>query len=104
MLLTRWRLFVGIMIRNTMVSTPLMNFTVRKSATVKPQTGLSHEVINLTESVQIVLNLSQLLNFMVILTYLIFTALKKVLTRLNLVNVGLMTWTSFVLTQNERQT
>ena len=104
MLLTHWRSFVGIMIRNTMVSTLLMNFTVRKSATVKPQTGLSHEVINLTESLQIVPNLSLLLNSMAIITYLMCTVLKKVLTRLNLVNVGLMTWISFVLTPNEHRT
>ena len=35
-----------------------MNITVKKSATVKLLTGLSREVINRTESVQIVLNLS----------------------------------------------
>ena len=74
MLLTRWRSFVGIMTRNTMGFTQLMNFTVRKSATVKLQTGLSHEVINRTESVRIALSLSQLLNCMVILTYLMFMA------------------------------
>ena len=104
MLLTRWRLFVGIMTRNTMAFTPLMNITARKSATVKPLIGLSQRVINRTESLQIVLNLSLLLNFMVILTYLMCTVLKKVLIRLNLVNVGLMIWTSFVLIQNERRT
>ena len=77
MLLTRWRLFVGIMIRNTMVSTPLMNITVKKSATVKPPTGLSHGVINLTELVRIAPNLSQLLNCVAILAYLMCMALKK---------------------------
>ena len=104
MLLTHWRLFVGIMTRNTMAFTQLTNFTVRKSATVKQLTGLSQGVINRTESVRIVLNLSLLLNCVAILTCLMFMALKKVLTRLNLVNVGLMIWTSFVLTQNERRT
>ena len=74
MLLTRWRLFVGIMTRNTMAFTPLMNITVRKSVTVKQLTGLSHEGINRTESVQIVPNLSRLQNSMVILTYPTFTA------------------------------
>ena len=87
-----------------MAFTQLMNITVRKSATVRLPTGLSQEAINRTESAQIVLSLSQLLNCVVILTYLMFMALKKVLTRLNLVNVGLMIWTSFVLIQNERLT
>lgn len=82
--------FVGITTRNIMAFMQLMNSTVKKSATVKLLTGLSREVINRTESVQIVLNLSLLLNFMVILTYLMCTVLKKVLIRLNLVNVGLM--------------
>ena len=104
MLLTRWRSFVGIMTRNTMAFMQLMNFTVRKSVTVKLQTGLSREVINRTESARIALNLSQLLNCVVILTYLMFMALKKVLTRLNLANVGLMIWTSFVLTQSVHRT
>ena len=104
MLLTRWRLYVGIMIRNTMVSTPLMNFTVRKSATVKPLTGLSQEVINRTESVQIALNLSQLLNCVVILTCLMFMALKKGRTRSSSGSAGWMTWISFVLTRNEHRT
>ena len=74
MLLTRWRSFVGIMTRNTMAFMQLTNITVRKSATVKPLTGLSQGVINLTESVRIALNLSQLLNCVAILTYLMFTA------------------------------
>ena len=104
MLLTRWRSFAGIMTRNTTAFTPLMNSTVRKSATVRPLTGLSQEVINRTESVRIVPNLSQLLNCVAILIYLMCTVLKKVLTRLNLVNVGLMTWISFVLTRNEHRT
>ena len=104
MLLTRWRLYVGIMIRNTMVSTPLMNFTVRKSATVKPLTGLSQEVINQTESVRIALNLSQLLNCAAILTCLMFMALKKGRTRSSSGSAGWMTWISFVLIQNERRT
>jgi len=60
MLLTRWHSFVGIMTRNTMAFMQLTNITVRKSVTVKPLTGLSQEVINLTELVQIVLNVGHL--------------------------------------------
>ena len=60
MLLTRWRSFVGIMTRNTMAFMQLTNITVKKSATVKLLTGLSREVINRTESVQIVLNVGHL--------------------------------------------
>ena len=104
MLLTRWRSFAGIMTRNTTAFTPLMNITVRKSATVRRLTGLSREVINLTESVQIVLNLSLLLNCVVILTCLMFMALKKDLTRSSSGSAGWMTWISFVLTQNVRRT
>ena len=57
---TRWRSFVGIMTRNIMAFMQLMNITVKKSATVKPPTGLSHEVISRTELVQIVLNVGHL--------------------------------------------
>lgn len=90
MQLTHWPSCVGIMTRNIMASMRLMNSMARKSAIAKQLTGLSREAINQTESAQTVLNLSLLQNCMVILICQTYMVSRKVLTRLNLVNVGLM--------------